>query len=138
MDKSENEYELTFSTTEEREEWLEELQLAIEKANYGEKRDRRTESVASTEDSLSRTSISDVTSPPKTKKEEPVVDIKTMTPTELTQYVVQRFNQNPKKGVMLLRQCGIIEDSPANVALFFNDQQNELRKAAIGEYLGDK
>lgn len=138
MDKGENEYELTLSSTEERDEWLDDLQTAIEKANYGEKRDRRTESVASTEEAVTRFSISELTSPPKSKEKEAPVDIKSMNKAELTQYVVNRFNQNPKKGVQLLRECGLIEDKPVNVALFFNEQQADLRKAAIGEYLGDK
>ncbi|PRP85423.1 hypothetical protein PROFUN_06969 [Planoprotostelium fungivorum] len=138
MDKGENEYELGFSSTEERDEWYEELSQAIERANYGDKRDRRSESSASPEyEAASRPSIS-TTDSSSTIMKSNLADIRAMNKLELRDHVITLFNQNPKKGVALLRECGLIEDKPINVALFFNENQAALRKAAIGEYLGDK
>ncbi|PRP79080.1 brefeldin A-inhibited guanine nucleotide-exchange protein 2-like [Planoprotostelium fungivorum] len=50
---------------------------------------------------------------------------------------VRKFNSNPKKGMKFLIESSFVENTPDSVSRFLRNQEN-LDKAAIGDYLGEK
>ncbi|TGJ85964.1 hypothetical protein E0Z10_g2814 [Xylaria hypoxylon] len=48
-----------------------------------------------------------------------------------------KFNEKPKEGLGYLRECGIIDDSPASVAKFLR-QTSRVSKAVLGDFLSKK
>ena len=50
---------------------------------------------------------------------------------------IRKFNENPKAGVQLLGQLGILDDTdPEQIAQFLIE--GRLSKKKVGEYLGDR
>eukprot|EP01117_Protostelium_nocturnum_P008079 TRINITY_DN287_c0_g1_i1.p1 TRINITY_DN287_c0_g1~~TRINITY_DN287_c0_g1_i1.p1 ORF type:complete len:894 (+),score=319.39 TRINITY_DN287_c0_g1_i1:253-2934(+) len=119
MDKTETEYEVHFSSFEERDDWLEDISLAIDRANNNGARKNRSPSNCEY---------------PNPNTQSPH---KELTPEEIIEQTIERFNKNPKKGISFLLGNGTVENTPAAIAKFLWDNSSHLKKSAIGEYWGE-
>eukprot|EP01119_Soliformovum_irregulare_P003790 TRINITY_DN1485_c0_g1_i3.p1 TRINITY_DN1485_c0_g1~~TRINITY_DN1485_c0_g1_i3.p1 ORF type:complete len:799 (-),score=283.12 TRINITY_DN1485_c0_g1_i3:25-2421(-) len=111
IDNTENYYEVTASSIEERDDWYSQLLKISEK-------------------SLSRNEISenetDVDSPET---------LATLSEEELMTRAIMLFNKKPVKGVEMLTKMGKISENPESVAQFLYNTKG-LKKSCIGEYIG--